>query len=192
VQQALQQMRAHSPSTRTTGMSIKNASQHRGPWPPVSIWHGTADAVVSPSNADALVQQWKEVHGALAAADEEGLVDGHQHRAWRDADGKLLLEEYRISGMGHGAPLATQGACGCGEAGAFMLEVGISSTVHSAKTWGLLIERRSMASYDAGCAAQKDSRTTSVSPDSTAPAAGGPDNIRRVIEDALRSAGLMR
>ena len=108
----------------------------------MSIWHGTADSVVDQSNADAIVRQWREVHGLPEAPSETTLVDGHPRRAWRDGSGKLLIEEYRVTGMGHGTPLATSGECGCGEAGAFMLEVGISSTLHSARTWGLLGEQQ--------------------------------------------------
>ena len=190
VPEALQQMRAHSPNGTTSGRSIRKATSHDGPWPAVSIWHGTADSVVSPSNADAIARQWKDVHGISGAPDEDELVEGHPRRAWRDAGGRLLVEEYRIAGMGHGTPLATTGECGCGQAGAFMLEVGISSTVHSAKTWGLLGERRRMQEVEDGKTAAEDVPVLADTRTRAQPAAADP--IRRVIEEALRSAGLMK
>lgn len=190
VPEALQQMRAHSPSAKTTGRSIQNASGHEGPWPTVSIWHGTADSVVSPTNADAILRQWREVHEASEQSTEEDQVSGYPHRVWRDGSGKLLIEEYRVTGMGHGTPLATSGDCGCGQAGAFMLEVGISSTVESAKTWGLLNERCKKAQVKAGVNAVKPAPVQNAKP---APAASGTaDYITGVIEDALRKAGLYK
>lgn len=192
VPEALQQMRAHSPSARTSGSSIKKASSHDGPWPAVSIWHGTADSVVNPTNADAIANQWKHVHDITGAPDEDGLVEGHPHRAWRDASGRLLVEEYRIAGMGHGTPLATTGDCGCGEAGAFMLEVGISSTVHSAKTWGLLNERHRASDAPRGQAPATDLPVLPSTRTSAQAFVDGADPIRRTIEDALRAAGLMK
>jgi poly(hydroxyalkanoate) depolymerase family esterase len=194
VQEALQQMRSPSPTRRTSGSSIKHAAQHPGPWPTVSIWHGTADSVVSPSNADAIARQWKDVHGLGDSLAKESLVDGVRHRAWRNADGATLVEEYRISGMGHGTPLATTGECGCGEAGAFMLDVGISSTVHSARTWGLLDKRRLAAREITTTAiAGHESPRTMARHAPSLPATGhGPGRIGQVIEDALRKAGLMK
>ena len=200
VPEALQQMRAHSPTPRTTGRSIKRASQHSGRWPAVSIWHGTADAVVSPSNAEAIVRQWKEVHGLSNALSTEGVVDGYPHREWRDSQGRLLVEEYRVTGMGHGTPLDTRGECGCGEAGAFMLEAGISSTVHSARTWGLLssAKGRSKARKRVRKPASTGSRSRSGPAKAIAPPAGTTRyselevGIARVINIALRAAGLMK
>lgn len=184
VGEAFEQMRAPRPNARSDGRAIRKASAHRGPWPRVSIWHGTADRVVSPSNADALVRQWQDIHGLPGIPAEEGLVDGHPHRVWRDAQGRPLLEEYRITGMGHGAALATTGECGCGNAGAFMLEAGISSTVHSARTWGLLehaARLREKASTPRGRPA--------AAPSTPLPARSA---VAQVIEDALRAAGLMK
>jgi poly(hydroxyalkanoate) depolymerase family esterase len=203
VQEAFQQMRVHTPTRRTSGRSIGEASAHRGGWPTVSIWHGTADSVVDQSNADAIVRQWREVHGLPEAPGETSLVDGHRRRAWRDGSGKLLIEEYRVTGMGHGTPLATSGECGCGQAGAFMLEVGISSTLHSARTWSLLGEQQPRQKQARSAAIERlASLPAQPSPSSAieaarptfVPAAMLPSRSRvgQVIEDALRSAGLMR
>jgi poly(hydroxyalkanoate) depolymerase family esterase len=205
VQEAFQQMRTHTPTRRTSGRSIGEASAHRGGWPTVSIWHGTADSVVDQSNADAIVRQWREVHGLPEAPSETTLVDGHPRRAWHDGAGKLLIEEYRVTGMGHGTPLATAGDCGCGEAGAFMLEAGISSTLHSATTWNLLGDRPPRQRANLGGNAVIEAPATPPARPSLAPAieAARPtfvppathlsrSRVGQVIEDALRSAGLMK
>ena len=42
---------------------MRRASGHAGPFPRVSIWHGSADPVVNPANAGASVLQWTDVHG---------------------------------------------------------------------------------------------------------------------------------
>ena len=34
-----------------------------GPWPKISIWHGTADPIVKPSNCEDIIRQWTELHG---------------------------------------------------------------------------------------------------------------------------------
>ncbi len=183
VQEAFQQMRGHSPTVRTSGQSIRDASRHAGDWPVVSIWHGTNDTVVDQSNADAILQQWREVHGLPKEPSETDQIDGHPHRAWRDADGKLLIEEYRVAGMGHGTPLSTKGECGCGEPGAFMLEVGISSTLHSAKVWGLLQGEPRIVRQPA------DVQTETGADAPRFPDSGGP---QKIIEDALRAAGLLK
>ena len=181
VQEAFQQMRAHTPANRTTGSAIHAASGHAGIWPTVSIWHGTADTVVDQSNADAILRQWLEIHDLPDVPSETGLVDTYPHRVWRDTSGKALIEEYRVTGMGHGTPLSTKGECGCGEAGAFMLEVGISSTVHSAKSWGLLGQRITPTA-----------RAEQIQPAEPKRVLLGRSSISDTIEAALRQAGLMK
>src|SRR5213595_2635394 len=34
------------------GELVRNASSHRGPWPKISVWHGSADRTVNPANAN--------------------------------------------------------------------------------------------------------------------------------------------
>jgi len=187
VGEAFEQMRGHKPSQRASASAIQSASSHRGAWPSVSIWHGTADTVVDQSNADAILLQWLGIHGLAGEPSETAVVDTYPYRAWRSPAGKLLIEEYRVTGMGHGTPLATKGECGCGEAGAFMLEVGISSTIHSAKSWRLLDKRLVRpANSEPARAAVPDPQVTVRS------AQRPPSPIGDRIEAALRAAGLMK
>jgi hypothetical protein len=48
---------------RRPGVRVRAASKHGGPWPRISVWHGTADAVVKQSNAEHIVNQWLSVQG---------------------------------------------------------------------------------------------------------------------------------
>ena len=56
-----------------------------------------------------------------------------------------MIESYTITGMAHGTPLATGTLTRCGVAGPFLLEVGISSSYHIAKFFGLTGEARERA-----------------------------------------------
>lgn len=176
---------------------VTRASRHAGSWPIVSIWHGSADATVAPSNADAIVAQWRGLHGVDAQPSATGTVDGHTRRVWRDDTGREVIEAYSISGLGHGTPLATgNGDERCGRAGPFLLEAGISSSYHIAKFWGLT-ENRVTAAVVPGPALTVV-ETARVAPARvearTAPEpeqAGPTSQIQQVIEGALRKAGLM-
>jgi hypothetical protein len=66
------------------------------------------------------------------------LIGSHTRRIWSDANDNALIEAFSLSGMAHGAPVAPAkgGEC-CGAAGAFFLDVGISSTHHIARFWCL-------------------------------------------------------
>jgi poly(hydroxyalkanoate) depolymerase family esterase len=125
-------------SAREWGDLVRAASQHRGPWPRLSVWHGGADAVVKRENADQIVKQWIDVHGLDHQPTIEEMVDGYPRRVWRNRAGADAIELYVIPGMAHGAPLATgSDEKHCGVPGAFLLEVGISSSYHIARFWGL-------------------------------------------------------
>ena len=53
-------------SAQEWGDLVRSASTHRGPWPKISIWHGTADTIVNPINMEDTLEQWINVHGADA------------------------------------------------------------------------------------------------------------------------------
>jgi poly(hydroxyalkanoate) depolymerase family esterase len=140
VQEAFENMFQCPPrSAPTWGDLVRNASHHDGPWPCVSVWHGGADATVIPSNANEIIKQWTNVHGVRAAPSIEATVDGYPRQVWIDDAGIELIESFTIPHMAHGTPLATGGeaAENCGAAGPFLLEVGISSSYHIAKFFGL-------------------------------------------------------
>ena len=139
VQEALNAMfQGQSRQGRDWGDVVRSASRHQGPWPRISIWHGATDHVVKPGNATELVKQWTNIHGLPLNPTERSLVAGHPRSVWRDASGAEIIESFDIAGMGHGTPLAVgDGDMEGGAAGAFMLDVGISSSHHIASFFGL-------------------------------------------------------
>ena len=185
VGQALERMRSHGRIDREMlGDAVRRASDHHGPWPIVSIWHGGADTTVHPDNADAIRAQWQAVHsidGAPAESDASGTI---RHRVWRDAAGRAVIEDYALADMGHGTPLDPRGDGG-EVAGPHMLDMGISSTRRIAAFWGLTDD-----ASDRPRAATKPRSTAAHSP-APSPAALASGSAK-LIEDALRSAGLLR
>jgi poly(hydroxyalkanoate) depolymerase family esterase len=138
VQEAFEAMfNERAPSSRALGDHVRTASKHRGPWPKLSVWHGTADSVVRPTNADHIVRQWLDVQRLPEHPTSEEQIGRHTRRTWKDANGDTRLEAYSIAGMAHGVPLATLGSDACGIAGPLFLETGISSTALIARFWGL-------------------------------------------------------
>jgi poly(hydroxyalkanoate) depolymerase family esterase len=116
----------------------RKASRYKGPWPKVSVWHGSADRTVNPGNADEIVKQWLDVHGLPSAPMSTGIVDGHPRDVWWNADGETVVESYTISDMAHGTPLGLAGSDErYGAEGAFLIEAGISSSYHIANFFGL-------------------------------------------------------
>jgi poly(hydroxyalkanoate) depolymerase family esterase len=139
VREALNGMRA-SParSPRKLGDLVRKATMHKGPWPRLSVWHGSADRVVHPGNSDEIIKQWLDLHHLPAMPMSEGLVDGHPHQIWWDADGETVVESYSITDMAHGTPLGiADNDQRYGAQGAFMIEAGISSSYHIARFFGL-------------------------------------------------------
>ena len=117
---------------------VRRASPHKGAWPRVSIWQGSADSTVVPSNADALALQWSHLHGLPPQPTRTDEVDGYPHSIWLDGDGKVAVERYDITGMAHGTPLRPgTGEGELGEAGAHMLDAHISSTERIAGFFGI-------------------------------------------------------
>jgi poly(hydroxyalkanoate) depolymerase family esterase len=196
--EAFDRMRGHgSPREQELGALVRQASEHDGPWPTVSIWHGKSDKTVVPSNGRAIANQWRAVHNLKLTPTRIEAVGMHQRRVWADADGRDMVEEYRIAETGHGTPLDS-GPDGCGAVGPYMLDAGISSTQHIARFWG---------SVPDVIHKEKTARDSTTLPATTTPLlnyreaprrrrprpSGIPtDGVRKVIEDALRTAGLMK
>ena len=146
VQQAFESM-FQSPSrpAREWGDLVRKASPHHEAWPRVSVWHGNADKTVIPSNAIEILKQWTDVHGLSLSPSAQTRVDGYPREVWMDGAGEEILESYTITNMAHGTPLAigeVEGACGV--AGPFLLPVGISSSYHISKFFGIAVTRASV------------------------------------------------
>jgi poly(hydroxyalkanoate) depolymerase family esterase len=176
--------RSHQDSAELAA-SVRAASPHRGPWPRVSVWQGSLDHTVVPGNADAIVRQWAEVHGLPPQPHRTESVEGYPRRVWTGADGSELIEQFVITGMAHGTPLMPGTDEGqSGEAGAHMLDAHISSTDRIAAFFGIAPVPAEQAKRAAPKAADAPPSAWSAHPE-----AGG---AQKVIEDALKAAGLMR
>jgi poly(hydroxyalkanoate) depolymerase family esterase len=120
------------------GDLVRNASNHKGPWPKLSVWHGSADRTVNPANADEIVKQWLDVHDLPSAPMSEATVDGYPRQIWWNKDGETTVESYTITDMAHGTPLGVaDNDERYGAQGAFLIEAGISSSYHIANFFGL-------------------------------------------------------
>ncbi len=138
VEQAFQAMFSEQGHpAQVLGERVRAASSHRGPWPRISIWHGTRDPIVKPCNSENILRQWINVHGLGDSPSYEETIGSHVHRVWADAQGHPLIEAFAIADMAHGVPLSTTSGESCGAAGAFFLDAGISSTHHIARFWSL-------------------------------------------------------
>ena len=193
VPQAFEAMRGSGGSNSSESFNrVLRSSPGATRWPRVAIFHGAADATVAVANADRLVAQWIGVQG-LSPAPTTDAVDGRcRHRSWSDATGVVLVEDYRIDGMGHGVPLDVGGRDPSGVAGPYMLEVGFPSTARLIETWGLgdpFVKRVGVSEPERGKGAGPPTTTHTSAPYRTA---GQTPGVQAVIEDAFRRAGLLR
>ncbi|MFD9904392.1 alpha/beta hydrolase family esterase [Streptomyces sp. NPDC059063] len=109
-----------------------------GPWPTLTVLHGTADQKVAPVNMTDLTAQWTDVHGTDRAPDATDTVAGYPHQVFRRADGRAAVETYAVTGMAHGQPVAPgTGSEQCGTAGPHLLDVGLCAAHRLGLTWGL-------------------------------------------------------
>jgi poly(hydroxyalkanoate) depolymerase family esterase len=169
------------------GDLVRNASRHRGPWPKVSVWHGSADRTVNPGNADEIVKQWLDVHQLPATPMSEGMVDGYPRQVWWDSDGETIVESYTITDMAHGTPIGTaENDQRYGVQGAFLIEAGISSSYHIAKFFGLtsgVLQRQKVAKPAARAATDSPSARLIplASPIPTSAISASPPDLSKVL-----------
>jgi feruloyl esterase len=195
VQQALECM--HNPASRPApewGYFVRRASRHKGPWPKISVWHGSADQNVQPANAGEIIKQWTDLHGLPLYPSEAELADTYERRIWRSPEGEAVIESFSVTGMAHGVPIAPGQ---CGAAGPFIIDAGVSSSHLIADFWGLTkavdgqlsnvpVERPAVP----GPVPARDLVANAGSrPQPRGLAAAGPG---AVIEQALRTAGLLK
>jgi poly(hydroxyalkanoate) depolymerase family esterase len=108
---------------------------YAGAYPRVSVWHGTADSVVAPKNADQLVEQWTNVHGLPAAPTMSDTVDGYPRDLYQDANGKTIVESWHITGASHGTFVDPDK--GCGTAGSYFLDEDVCAAQRIAEFFGI-------------------------------------------------------
>lgn len=182
---------------------LRAASPHDGPWPRITIWQGTADHTVAPSNAEDIAAQWRSVHGLGTTPTQSETLGPRVRRRWSNADGDILIEVNTLARMGHGTPVGED----LGTAGPYMLDVGVSSTREIASFWGICPARDADAQTAPPRRTTKANSPTGANAPATRlvapPAVRTPaaprerpqperSSVQKTIEDALRAAGLMR
>lgn len=166
--------------------------------PRLSIWHGDADATVHHSNGLEAARQWATAHGLADQPDDIQALPGRTRSQWRSARGEVVVELNQLAGFGHGTPLASNGKEGVGRAAPYMLEAGISSTLETARFWGLapaaeVSSAAAAAVIDRRVTAEAEQRPAGVA--ATVMAAVAPhvsSSVQRIIAGALKTAGLNR
>jgi feruloyl esterase len=110
---------------------------YAGPYPRVSIWHGTSDAVVVPANASAARDQWTDVWGIAATpTSTESWPAGTSVENYASG-GQTVVRVQRVSGQGHGTPVDPgSGQEQCGSTAAYFLDT-ICSAYRDALFFGL-------------------------------------------------------
>jgi|SRR5450631_3620170 hypothetical protein len=127
---------------------------------------------------------------------------------WRNPAGKSVIESYTIPAMAHGTALATGPSDEhVGVPGAFLLDVGISSSYHIAKFWGLTTHPRAVPirrneSASIVPAPPRQYRATAETSGAAGDLVGNaPEpmrphtrliDVQAVITHALKAAGLMK
>ena len=130
VRDALEAMRSAPLRTpQAWGDLVRGAADHHGAWPKISVWHGVLDTTVNISNAQASMAQWADVLGLPLIDAKQELIDGAIRLSWGRE-----LEVWTIPTLGHGTPIDSRDV---GGPAPFILDVGISSSRHIARFWGL-------------------------------------------------------
>ena len=195
IPEAFDRMRGHGgPADSALQAMLRGASTHDGPWPTISVWHGTADMTVNPSNMDRIVAQWRDVHRVMEKPADTKAAGKHGIEVWRDETGRALIEAHSIAGMGHGTPIDPKAVEGGSTAGPFMLDVGVSSTCEIARSWGIAPTAHATEARPAA-PIEIPNDMIQVTPLPRPPGHkpfAGTKGVGEVIEDALRAAGLMK
>jgi len=192
VRDALEAMRSAPLRTpHQWGDAVRAASDYRGPWPKISIWHGALDTTVNVNNAQASVAQWADVLGLALTGAKQEMTQGALRLSWEDQ-----LEVTTIPALGHGTPIDSRDV---GVSAPFILDVGISSSRRIAEFWGLLPQVAQKPVQTP--APQPAPKPASVTPPEPALAEiemtlGRPGTVQSVAENlirrALRAAGLLK
>jgi len=118
----------------------KGFSGYSGKWPRISIWHGSGDNRVHPEMQHELLEQWTSLHGIDTVAESsEKLGPGMKatRKGFQNEQGAVLVETFRIEGMGHGLPIADKPSSDCGTESEYIIEAGICAVRHIGRFWGL-------------------------------------------------------
>ncbi|WP_440874900.1 extracellular catalytic domain type 1 short-chain-length polyhydroxyalkanoate depolymerase [Thalassotalea sp. PLHSN55] len=113
--------------------AIKSINNANAPWPKLSIWTGSNDKVVHPSNAQMLAQHWAQLNN-LPKKPKQTEHKGYQISQWHNQANTVQVELIELDNIGHGIAVNSQQTHG-GTAAEFVLESPLSSAVHLIDFW---------------------------------------------------------
>ncbi len=109
-----------------------------GPYPPVVIFHGSSDSIVSPDNQVELIEQWTDVAGTDQTPDATAMVGNHQVSRFMQG-GHVVVESWKVMGMGHAVAMGgADPEHGCAPTGGSYIEDrGLCAVWRAASFFGL-------------------------------------------------------
>lgn len=125
------------------GDLVRNAFPgYTGRRPRMTLWHGTTDTTVQPTNLTESVDQWTNVFGTDQTPDLTETISGHTHKVYRDGAGAAVVETYELAGMGHAVAVDPQfsfpGGGACGSTGSYFSDVNLCAVYQQELFFGLL------------------------------------------------------
>lgn len=163
------------------GQRVTRSGSPAGRWPTVSVWHGEADGVVRPGAGEAVVEQWRQVHGVVGSGACARTAGGRHFQVWFSDDGRAVVEHHRIEGLGHSVSISTRPGETFGGSSRYTTNMGVASCFEIALSWGIAERLSEEASASAGSEPLLKPHRRSPAPAAST-----------VINEALRSAGLLR
>jgi poly(hydroxyalkanoate) depolymerase family esterase len=172
------------------GTLVRNAFPgYSGPYPRVSIWHGTSDSVVVPGNATSSRDQWTNVWGISTTPTSTSSLPGSTSVENYDSGGQTVVRLYRVSGMGHGTPIDPGSATNqCGAIGAYFNDT-ICSAYYDAFFFGLDGSAPSPTASPTASPAPTPTTSPTASPTSTPPSSSSPGPCFTATNYAHTQAG---
>lgn len=118
------------------GTRVRGTTGGETRFPPVSIWHGTADTRVLPRNREELVDQWTALHGIPSTSVRTERTGRIERKVYTDDAGVPQVESVSVEGHGHAFPI--DGTTACGRSGDFVVSAGVCAAREIARFWGLV------------------------------------------------------
>lgn len=129
-----------SSDARTLAARITSHSDWPGPWPRLSVWQGSDDLMVAPSNGPRVRDQWLGLVGLADQHPRHDRIGPYARQTWVDAAGTPVVQFTALEGVGHSVPVDAQHGCGVVPKGASQLvsDVGVCSSLELLKFWGVV------------------------------------------------------
>lgn len=111
-----------------------------GPWPRLSVWQGSIDPMVAPSNGPRVRDQWLGLTGLAGQAPVVDHVGPYERSTWQGVDGRPAVQFVDLEGIGHSVPVDSRHGCGVAPKGVSQLvsDVGVCSSLELLKFWGVV------------------------------------------------------